>query len=195
LRRLRELVPAVVAAAVLVVAGAALLAHRPGEAGRPTHATARRLVIPTGNSPPPPPDLAVSPNQKPLAPLGSAPGAPDPTPGTGIVTTRVQPPFSAMEFTVRNEWIGPLVSGRALEIYAGGERVDPGGGPDVEPAVRAYVLTRDQGGHDSLAPAGTYVDSSASGPLSVTSVSGQTMSLRTDGGQSVAFDMQTMTFH
>jgi hypothetical protein len=99
-----------------------------------------------------------------------------------------------MEFTVRNEWIGPLVNGRALDVYAGGERIDPGGGPAVKPAVRAYVLTRDQAGHDSLAPGGTYVDVSANGPLSVTRVSGEMMSLRTDRGQLVAFDLRTMTF-
>jgi hypothetical protein len=99
-----------------------------------------------------------------------------------------------MEFTVRNEWVGPSGNGETLEVFAGGVRVDPGGSSSVRPAVRTFILSRDQGGHDTLTPGATYADTSANGPLSVTSVDGALMRLRTDEGQSVTFDLGAMTF-
>lgn len=98
-----------------------------------------------------------------------------------------------MEFTVKNAWIGQS-AGRWLEIYAGGQRITPGGDTATKPAVRVYTITVGQLGEEALVEVGTYVDTGVSGLLSVTAVTAQTMTLRTDHGQTAHFSLQDLRF-
>ncbi|MGH7904283.1 MAG: hypothetical protein ACREPA_09190 [Candidatus Dormibacteraceae bacterium] len=132
----------------------------------------------------------VGPKVIPASPNGVSP--PDPMPVAGISEVR-QGPFSPMEFTVRNSWIGPQGSSW-LFVYAGGGRVNPGEGPAVVPGLRIFVMSRDAEGHDHEAAAGTYLDRSADSALTVTSVTASLMTLRTDTGQVVRFDLRARRF-
>jgi hypothetical protein len=115
----------------------------------------------------------------------------------GIFTTR-QGIFSPTEFDIRNEWYGPYSGDRWMQVYAGGKRTSVSGSDtSTLPALRIYVETpRTDGSLDTrlvgvfVAPGATAADRE----LTIISVNGTLVSVRTDAGKALTFDLSTSQF-
>ena len=112
--------------------------------------------------------------------------APDAGLTAGIVEQR-QGPFSAAEFAVGNMYRAK-VGDRWLFVFAGATKSPDG--TIGESAVRVYQLTA--GG--SYSRVGQYASPVQGGLLSVTGASGTTVSLATEKGKAVSFDLGKLAF-
>lgn len=111
----------------------------------------------------------------------------DPPRHAGIDDMR-QGPFSALEFTVRNFWQGPIGSDWML-VYAGAKRGangSAGGG-----ALRLYNEPINANGDYTLQEIGTFAAPAGTGALKIIAVKGDTMQLSTGGGKTISFDLRT----
>jgi hypothetical protein len=114
------------------------------------------------------------------------PPAAAPTPLTGIVQER-QGPFPAIEFEVRDSWLGWVGSTYTM-VYAGARRSPLGPNEDRHGALRVYTRAPGQAG-DNLV--GVFDAPTGSDAVTVTSVEGTALQLRSDQGQTLTFDLQT----
>jgi hypothetical protein len=109
----------------------------------------------------------------------------------GIQASHVGPE-SAMDFAVSNSWSG-TISSVWYAAYAGAT-VTPSQGVG-EAAVDVTIRTRTSDGCGvNVSSVGTYTDSGVTGPLTITSVSGQSMYLDSATNQHVVFDLLAHTF-
>lgn len=119
---------------------------------------------------------------------GLAPAAqPAPTRQAGIIAMR-QGPFPATSFLVRNVWQGPIGSEWIL-VYAGAER-NPTSDAQPSGALRLYTESADM----HLSQIGTFLAPAGTGPLTITGVTGDVLSARSDSGAMLSFDLQTHQF-
>lgn len=135
-----------------------------------------------------PSQVADKPGQQTPAP---APGAAQPSVADnrvpGISSLR-QAPFAPVDFAVQNSY-SAKIKGRWYVAYAGtigGEGADRGLG-----GIR--ILTADPGANTDLRDLGTFAASGTTG-LKVTSHSGTTITLVSDTGDRLTFDLATLTF-
>jgi len=130
------------------------------------------------------------PRPKPVAPV-PPPHQPDPARTAGIDNDMHQGPFPATEFTVRNFWQGPVGPAWML-VYAGATR--DAAGTTVQGSLRLYNEPIDANGDYHLVPIGTYAAPNGAGALTMTAATGDVLSLRTDGGSTLSFNLQTLQF-
>jgi hypothetical protein len=107
----------------------------------------------------------------------------------GIVDMH-QGPFAATVFTVRNFWQGP-VGANWLLVYAGATR-NPDGSTGAG-AVRVYTESATSTGDYALHLLGTYA-APRGGPLTITAVSGNLMTLRAATGATLVFNLATTSY-
>ena len=119
------------------------------------------------------------------------PHQPDPARQAGIANDMHQGPFSAAEFTVRNVWQGPV--GTAWVLVYAGAAWDAAGGT-VRGALRLYNEPVDAYGDYHLVSIGTYAAPTGAGALTVTAATGDVLALRTDGGSTLSFNLQTLQY-
>lgn len=112
---------------------------------------------------------------------------PDPR-QAGIDTTMHQGPFSVTEFTVRDSWQGPVGADWVL-VYAGATTGIAG--PAGQGALRLYSEPTDAYGAYHLVPLGTYQAPAGDAALTVAGANGSVLSLRTDSGSTLSFNLQT----
>jgi hypothetical protein len=105
----------------------------------------------------------------------------------GIVEQR-QGPFSAAEFSVTNMYRAP-VGARWLFAFAGATR-DENGQP-AQGAMRVYQLTA-SGAYTFV---GLYPAPSGTGALRVSAGAGTVLTLATDSGRSLTFDLDGLSYH
>jgi len=115
---------------------------------------------------------------------------PHPTLVAGIDNKVAQGPFSAAEFVIRNEWIGPVGS-RWFAVYAGAAKNMAGDGSIGPAAPRIYTMTATGDGlmYPNMFPAPT-----SSRPITIVAVDGDIMQLRTESGQSLTFNLTTLQY-
>ncbi len=104
----------------------------------------------------------------------------------GIVATQ-QGPFAATEFTVRNMYRAP-VQGVWLFVFAGGARDEAG--TITQGGLRIYQRSAS----GEYGPVGTFASPAGGGALVVRSASGSVLTLATDSGQIVLFDLGTLKY-
>lgn len=131
----------------------------------------------------------------PLRPDQDPPGLvcanPGYTPQAGIYDFG-QAPFSAGSFPVRNSWSG-LVGSDRLEVYAGGQSSNHDGTPDLA-AVRVVEANETANHcHYEWRPLGDYTLVGHRW-LKITAVNGTVMTLTTDDGATVTFDLVARRF-
>lgn len=115
---------------------------------------------------------------------------PQPTLVAGIDNKVAEGPFSAAEFEIRNEWIGPVGS-QWLAVYAGAAKNMAGDGSIGPAALRIYTMTATG---DDIAYLNTFQIQGSSAPVAITAVSEGVVQLRTDAGQSFIFDLKTLKY-
>lgn len=126
-----------------------------------------------------------------------AKGLPDPPAPTQLparqpgVIDMHQGPFPGSEFDVENFWQG-TVAGSWLLVYAGGPR-DASSGDVTGGGIRIYTEPVDPNTGSTITPVGVYSSDSPT-PLTITSVTGQTMTLVSAGGTSYSFNLSTKSF-
>jgi len=123
----------------------------------------------------------------PLPPQTPGPG---PTMPAGLVNHPLPGPFSSDVFLVRNVWTGPVGS-TWLQVYAGAARKVPGGSSLGAAGLRIYSMTATGAAMQYL---GFFPAPTASGPLSISAVNGTIVQLRTDSGQSLAFNLTSLQY-
>jgi hypothetical protein len=125
--------------------------------------------------------------QEGLAAAAAADASKGPAPAetAGIVNLR-QGPFSPSIFTCRNMYRGQVGSDW-LYVFAGAS-VDGDG--KQQAAVRVYK--QPAGGSYGLV--GVYAAPLTSGPLTIVSVNGSTLTLRSDGNEGITFDLAKLQF-
>jgi len=108
-----------------------------------------------------------------------------------------QAPFPNMIYQVNNAWSGQ-VSGVWVVVYAGGPRPDPASAmvyPAIHGAVDLISLPLDpKAPEQSMTFLGEFPAPPGVGPLTVTSVTGTTLTLSDPSGASVHFDLVSHTF-
>jgi hypothetical protein len=119
---------------------------------------------------------------------------PAPTMQAGIDNEVIQGPFSPAEFRVQNVWQGPVESPTQwLLVFAGA--VGTPTGEDGPAAVRvSRVTATETGAYVDATFVGVFTAPTSSGPLTITMVSGTLMELRTEGGETLSFDLMTLQF-
>jgi hypothetical protein len=103
-----------------------------------------------------------------------------------------QAPFSAGSFPARNSWLG-LVGTDWLEVYAGGQSSNHDGVPDLA-AVRIVEVNETANHcHYEWKPLGDYTLGGHRW-LKISAVNGTTMTLTTDDGATVTFNLLARRF-
>jgi hypothetical protein len=102
-----------------------------------------------------------------------------------------QGPFLSSIFTVRNSWQGPIGSNWVL-AYAGAKpnadgTVDQGG-------IALYTETANAAGGFDLHPLGTFLAPSDNPALTITAVQGNLITVRSENGHTLTFNLQTHQF-
>jgi len=124
------------------------------------------------------------------------PGAPpEPTLVAGLSDV-LQGPFEPSIFSLQNQWQGPIGSDTHwMMVGAGAKKNETDGG--VGPAaVSIYEFTTTPEGHyaGNFAHVGLFVAPTDSGLLTIVSVSGSLVELRTEGGETLWFNLVSLTF-
>lgn len=101
-----------------------------------------------------------------------------------------QAPFSELAFLVINQYNGPW-HGEWVNIYAGGPR--QAGGPVNGAGVRIFTGPADPSAGSS-SYVGEFDDPTVAGPLKITAVAGDLVTLEDAHGSTVTFDLATRTF-
>lgn len=128
---------------------------------------------------------------KPTDPAAAAPARTPLPPRTPGIVLMHQGPFPGGEFAVRNFWSGP-VAGRWLLVYAGGPRSM--GGQVTGGALRLFSQPLDPNVGNDMTPVGEFLLPTARSALTILSVQGEVMTLQTDTGRVVRFDLATSSF-
>jgi hypothetical protein len=115
---------------------------------------------------------------------------PAPTRQAGIFNVQ-QGPFLSSIFTVRNSWQGPIGSNWVL-AYAGAKpnadgTVDQGG-------IALYTETANAAGGFDLHPLGTFLAPSDNPTLTITAVQDNLITVRSENGHTLTFNLQTHQF-
>jgi hypothetical protein len=118
-------------------------------------------------------------------------------PRVGGIFDLQQSPSPEIDYQVNNSWSGQ-VSGVWVVVYAGGPRPDPSSAMDY-PAIRGGVnlisIPLDPNAPDqTMTFLGEFAAPPWVGPLTVTSVTGTTMTLSDPAGGAVQFDLASHTF-
>jgi hypothetical protein len=126
--------------------------------------------------------------------LGPPPPSTLPARVPGIVSTGLnEGPFPPGEFTVSNVWTGPF-AGVWYLVYAG-EALNPSTGDPVGGGIRIYSLPIDPNAADqSLRFVGAFAAPGSPGKLTIATASGNVLTLSTDSGSTLRFDLATNTF-
>lgn len=131
-------------------------------------------------------------NVRPSKQPPALPSSPQQLP-TGIIDHALGP-FEPSEFLISNAWQG-VVDGRRYEVFAG--ELGNGGAANSQPqtgAVRVYTLSISADNSLSYTDIGTFPASAATAQLTVTSFSGAILTLSSENGQMVTFDVLTDQF-
>lgn len=152
----------------------------------PTLPPAKQAIL---NANPWPPAGAAPPAPKDPSAIPPAP-APSPPPDAGQILlaskTPLQVPIPAGLFNDTSGW-SSLRGSTLLEVFAGADGQDPTVG-------EIFVAASNQGSGLQVDPSGLYKDSAVAGPLTLTAVSGNTVSFEAQGGAQGTFDLGTKTF-
>lgn len=176
-----------VVSSVLVVAGitAGLAFSSSGPAG-PTLPAAKQAIL-DANALPPAGAAPPAPKNPSAIPPASAP-TPPPDAGQILLASKtpLQVPIAAGLFNDTSGW-SSLRGNTLLEVFAGADAQDPTMG-------EIYVVASDQGNGLQVDPTGLYKDPAVAGPLTLTAVSGDTVSFQGQGGAHGTFDLGTKAF-
>ena len=136
-----------------------------------------------------PPAGAAPPAPKDPSSILPAP-APSPPPAAGQILLAskapLQVPIPAGLFNDTSAW-SSLRGSSLLEVFAGSDVQDPTMG-------EIFVSASNQGNGLQVDPSGLYKDPAVAGPLTLTAVSGDTVSFKGQGGAQGTFDLGTKTF-
>ena len=138
---------------------------------------------------------------KPSDPMSQVPtpdpnAEPEPTLVAGLSEVQ-QAPFSPAEFLVRNHWQGPVGSNtRWMMVWAGAKKNMETDGSVGPAAVRVYEFTTTPEGRyaGNVTELGLFTIPAVTGPLTIVAVNGSLFELRTDGGETVQFNVTTLDF-
>lgn len=118
--------------------------------------------------------------------VAPAASTPHPTETAGITNGQNAGPFSACELLVQNTWQGP-VNGRWEVVYAGATHHDLAACNDPQGALVIFDRS-------TAAQIGWYTAPAGAKSLAITSVNDEVMTLRTDTGATLTFNLATNTF-
>ncbi len=168
-------------AAVAVGIGSGVAASSSG----PPILAAKQALL---NAPWPPPGASPPARKDPSA--IPPPAAPTPPPNAGRVIlesqTPVQVPLPAGVFSATSMW-SDLRGSTKIEIFGGASATNPATG-------EIFVAATDQSTGLAAAPSGLYEDPSGAGALTLTAVTGNTVSFTTSRGTSGQFDLAATSF-
>ncbi|HEX8731263.1 MAG TPA: hypothetical protein VF725_04295 [Ktedonobacterales bacterium] len=120
------------------------------------------------------------------------PSAPAATPVTGIEGLH-QGPFPACQFSVNNFWQGP-VNGQWELVYAGTKNSNIATCSNGQGALAIYSEEMGRYGDGPVTTIGTFTVPTSATSLTITGVNGGDMSVRTNTGATLTFDLHTNTF-
>jgi hypothetical protein len=115
---------------------------------------------------------------------------PAPTRQAGIVNMQ-QGPFLSSVFTVRNFWQGPVGSDWVL-AYAGAK--PSADSTASQGGIVLYTETVNQAGGFDMHPLGTFLAPAGSPALTITAVQGNLLTVRSEAGRTLSFNLQTHQF-
>ena len=181
----RTAVSAVLGAGVVVALCVGSAHAGPPNAGMPAEKAARQQAELNAVKRPDASRKVAAAQARAAAPAVAAPPA-DAGLTPGIVDQR-QGPFSAAEFAVGNMYRAHVGS-RWLFVFAGATKAPDG--QAQQSAVRVYQMASD----GTYSFVGQFVSPVQGGVLSVSAAAATTLSLTSDTGQSVSFDLSALTF-
>ncbi len=120
------------------------------------------------------------------------PSAPAATPVAGIADLH-EGPFPACQFSVNNFWQGP-VNGQWELVYAGTQNSNMATCSGGRGALAIYSEEMGKYGDGPITTIGTFTVPTNATSLTITAVNGNDMTVRTNTGASLTFDMRTNTF-
>lgn len=184
---------AVVVGVVTVVLAGVLIANAAGVAPTAVQIPSWKIAPPS-QAPPPParyPTGSIPPFSPQPAPAGVTCANPGFSLPAGIITAG-QGPFDTTSFPVHNSW-GGRVGTDWIVVYAGGQSSHHDGVPDLA-AVRLFE--ENETANHCAYDQNLLGDFTLSGhqSLTITAVSGNIMSLKTDDGNTVTFDLLMRRF-